>query len=785
MKKRLIFPLILFVIPLIFFYQFFLHGHLPIPADTIIGLYHPFRDSYAKNYPNGIPYKNFLITDPVRQQYPWRYLSIDGLQHMQLPLWNPYSLAGTPLLGNVQSAFFYPLNFLLYILPFSFGWSIQVFLQPLLFSFFMYLYLRNLKLNRFAALLSGITIAFCGFSTAWMEWNTVIQTALWLPLILLSIDKMFFLFGRFEKVKNKKKTITLHAIGENLVFWNFLFVFSLCSAFFAGHVQLFFYSFIVSILYILYRFAQNSKRKRLLLFFTVCYILFILITVVQWFPSWQLISHSARDIDLNWRVDGWFIPWQHLIQFLVPDFFGNPTTLNYWGIWNYGELVGYVGVVPLIFALYAIFSRRDSMSFFFLSVLLLSLLFALPTPFAAVPFLWNIPFFSTAQPTRLLFLTDFSLVVLAGLGFDTFLKQRRHILYPLASFFLIYGIIWLTVMFGTNFLHLSPENVMTSKRNLYLPTAILIIGSLLLILIQLIKQKHYQYIVVCLLIIFVSFDLFRFFTKFTPFTDKTYLFPQTKTLSFLQKNVGFNRIMETDSRILPPNFSSMYKLQSIDGYDPLYLRRYGELLAASERGKPDIAPPFGFNRIITPQNYSSKIIDLLGVKYILSFSDITSPKLRKVFQEGETRVYENSKAMPRVFMVKRTYYAATKQEAIDKMMDKNFDLHKEAVIEYQKHPGGRNLAKEWTAGEAKIIAYTPNSITVETNVPSEDNEAEGFLVLVDSYDAMWRVETSNLDIPYTGEGKVMLTDYNFRGTVVSHGRSRVTFYNTLFPNVDL
>ncbi|HXS15196.1 MAG TPA: hypothetical protein VN711_03645, partial [Candidatus Saccharimonadales bacterium] len=75
MKK--IFPLLLLLlVGGVFFRSFFLSGLLPIPSDTIVGLYNPFRDFYAPNYPNGIPFKNFLITDPVRQEYPWRILSI-------------------------------------------------------------------------------------------------------------------------------------------------------------------------------------------------------------------------------------------------------------------------------------------------------------------------------------------------------------------------------------------------------------------------------------------------------------------------------------------------------------------------------------------------------------------------------------------------------------------------------------------------------------------------------------------------------------------------------------
>jgi len=98
------------------------------------------------------------------------------------------------------------------------------------------------------------------------------------------------------------------------------------------------------------------------------------------------------------------------------------------------------------------------------------------------------------------------------------------------------------------------------------------------------------------------FDLFRFGWKFEPFTNKEYLYPSTSVMSFLKNQQGMFRVMSTDSRILPPNFSAMYKLQTLDGYDPLYLQRYGELMVAIKRDKPDINPQFGFNRIITPQS---------------------------------------------------------------------------------------------------------------------------------------------------------------------------------------
>ena len=262
MKKLNLLPLVLlFFIVFIFFRPFFLQGKLPIPSDTIIGLYHPFRDLYSKEYPNGIPFKNFLITDPVRQQFPWRELAISMLKRFELPLWNPYSFSGTPLLANMQSASFYPLNVLFFILPFDISWSILIVLEPLLGGLFLYWYLNNLKLNKWASLIGAITFSFSGFSIAWMEWGTILHVGIWLPLILLSIDKIFFyLLSVSSKLQLKTK---------NLLIWSFIFIFSLCSALFAGHIQIFLYLFIFVIIYFFARWFQYGKIFNILYVFLI------------------------------------------------------------------------------------------------------------------------------------------------------------------------------------------------------------------------------------------------------------------------------------------------------------------------------------------------------------------------------------------------------------------------------------------------------------------------------------------------------------------------------------
>ena len=765
--------LVIFILVLVvFFWPFLLGGKLPIPADTIVGMYHPWRDIVWDSFSAGVPFKNFLITDPVRQQFPWRQLAVDLIRQGELPFWNPYTHAGTPLLANFQSAVFYPLNLLYFFLDFYPTWVLQIVLQSLLGGIFLYFYLRQLKLKKTACLLGTLSFSFSGFFIAWLEWGTVLQAGLWLPLILLSIEKIL-------KTKNKKQKTR----------WSILLIFSLSSSLFAGHLQTSFYLVLFSLIYLAWRLSQVKKdRLKLLLVFSIQYLVFSILTSVQWLPTLQFIKLSARGFDqINWQKPGWFIPWQNLVQFLAPDFFGNPTTLNYWGIFNYAEFVGYIGVIPLIFAFYAIFWRRDRKNLFFVAFFLVALSFALPTPWAKLPYKLKIPLLSTSQPTRLLFIVDFCLVILAALGLDFLLARlndiyhlgRKRVFAHLLIFGFIYGTLW-------GFVLLTPRiwpsaswiaNLAVSKRNLILPTAILgFFGSLVFITSEVAERTSRRWrekivlgasLVVLLLVIF---DLLRFGWKFTPFTKKDWLFPSTKTIEFLKKDQTIFRFMTTDRRLFAPNFSIPYKLQTVEGYDPLYLRRYGELIAASERGKPNISPPFGFNRIITPHNYQSRLIDLLNVKYVLSLKDEDSAKLIKVFQEGQTRVYENKNAFSRAFMVYDYRLAQNKQEAIDLLMDEKIDLAKTAILE-EEPEAPRRWADALLRGErnegksnVSIVKYTSNQIIIDV-----ETDAPGILILTDSYYPGWKAKIEG------EETKIYRVDYNFRGIIIPEGSHEVVF----------
>lgn len=735
------------------FFQFFLKGYLPIPSDSLVGLYHPFRDLYSSEYPNGVPYKNFLITDPVRQQYPWRYLAIGQIKDVTLPLWNPYTFAGTPLLGNIQSAPLYPLNVLFFILPFEYSWSVLVFLQPVLMGLFLYIYLRFIKLSLVASLFAAISYAFSGFSVSWMEWNTVIHTALWLPLILLSIEKLFFLLH----------TTRLKAIHQKTFLWSLIFILSLSSSVFAGHLQTFFYLFVVSVMYTVIRSVQLRISKKEMILLVACYIFVVCITSFQLLPALQFIQLSARGVDQIWTQEGWFIPWQHLVQFIAPDFFGNPTTLNYFGTWNYAELVGYIGLIPLSFALYAIFFVRRKMVYFFLGVLVISLIFSLDTPIARLPFTYAIPFLSTSQPTRLLFLVDFSLVILTAFGIDAFIKRPKRFFVPLLFIGICIGFLWL--LYVLNPFSFLDADLQVAKRNLYLPSILFLGLFVSYIFLSFVKDRKMMFVGLVVLLLLSSFDSVRFAQKFLSFSPVNYLYPETRALEFLQNQTGLFRVMSLDSRILPPNTSIMYGISTIEGYDPLYLRRFGELMVAFERGRPDISPPFGFNRIITPKSIDREFLNVLGIKYMLSLTEIKAEGINEVFKEGSTIIYENENVFDRAFSITDVVIADSDNDAIEALFENKSKLADLAIVE--NYAGDTAFAR----AEVTMLEYSPNKVSLRVSA-----DGDAFIVLMDSFYPTWaaRIKETNEVVP------IYRTNYNFRGIVVREGTHIVEFTNTLF-----
>ena len=739
MKKRWHNVLGVFVIICViavFFYKTILQGLLPIPTDTLVGMYHPWRDAYAHTFQNGVPFKNFLITDPIRQQIPWRKQVIDTFKAKKIPLWDATSFSGVPLLGNIQSGALYPLNFLFFILPFSMAWTILIISQPLLAGIFLFLFLRHKHLDVISSLVGSVCFAFSGFSIAWLTWGTIISTICWLPLMLLS----------FEKIHE----------AEHKTPWRVLFIISVLASFFAGHLQVYFYCLIV-----LFAYALWSFRKMKMVKMSVMHILIPVIIIVFASPVWlrfiSLYSDSSRVSGSAWTVEGFFIPLRHLVQFIAPDFFGNPATLNYWGTWNYGEMVGYIGVIGLLLSLIGI----SMQTVFWVGMIGISLLFAVDSPLSRLPFTLHIPGISSLQPTRLLSVVDFGLSILAAYGMSSVIKseKKKHILIACFVLLILFVGLWISAQIPKSF-GIPIEQIAIVKRNLILPSILFVAITGIVCFLGIAKKswKIIRCISASMILILLSFELVRFGWKFTPFTNASYFFPETEIVSELQQFTKPFRVLAIDDRLLPPNVLSYYNVESISGYDPIHALRYEEYIAAMERGEPNIQGPFG-SRIITPKSITSPLLSLLNVQYILAMDSVTSKNVRLLSEEGTTKLYKFVGSVPRVYLADQVISTSSKETVMQELYKASFIPGKTAVVESRLSLASVPLETDETAS---ISIYEGGMITIESSTKNPR-----LLVIGNMMDPHW-------DVMIDGKNtNVYRVNYLFFGVVVQEGAHHV------------
>jgi len=755
MKKiTVIIPiLVIFLFTGIFFRQTITQGKLPVPSDTLVGMYHPWLDNIANEYPSGIPYKNFLITDPIRQQVPWRKLAIENLQKGNIHAWNPYAFSGTPLSTNIQAGLYYPLNIVFFFLSFPIAWSFLIIIQPLLSGVFFFLFLRrSMRLSFLASLFGAVLFMFCGFSTVWLTWGTIGQTFLWLPLILLLTDSV----------------IAAKQIKKKLIF-GVLFALVLVSQYFAGHSQIFLYSSIVSCVYVIFRFitlpipSSCKKIGMFILFGSV--IIFLAITSIHWISFLSDFSTVSRlQAGSSFQQEGFFIPFQHLIQFLIPDYFGNPATFNYWGVWNYAEFSGYVGITGLFFACMALTTGMRSIKLFWLLVTGIALLFAIPTSISILPYTLHIPIFSSLQPTRLLSVVDLGLCILAAFGFEEWLSSSKKKTIIIFCFLMavLFGLIWFVVK--RNIYGISDEYIAVTGRNIIFPTLIAgLLGAVLILRVGLEKVIGSNQIIrigtaICLIML-SFYDISRFAWKFTPFTDAKLFFPTTSIVSFLMSKPKPFRIAAVDDRIMPPNVSTYYGIESVGGYDPLYDSRYETFIAAVERGEANITPPFGFNRIITPKNITSPLFPLLGVRYVLSLSDIQDANFLKVLQEGQTRLYEYIGALPRVYLLEHIDVETNPENIFKKLYAPSFLPGKHGIVEEPVTVPSELLSE---SEHVTLTLYTNNVLEALVQV-----DTPRVLYIGNPYNRGWSAFVDGEKV------NIMRVNYLYMGIVVSKGTHNV------------
>ncbi|MEM8535422.1 MAG: hypothetical protein AAGF95_31600, partial [Chloroflexota bacterium] len=105
----------------------------------------------------------FYILDVQYYFYPYHIMPANLIEQGHLPLWNPYTFSGIPLIGDGQTALFYPPNWLFFFLPGAVALNYVVLLQFAIAGIGTYLFARSLGLWQMAACVAAIAFMFSGF----------------------------------------------------------------------------------------------------------------------------------------------------------------------------------------------------------------------------------------------------------------------------------------------------------------------------------------------------------------------------------------------------------------------------------------------------------------------------------------------------------------------------------------------------------------------------------------------------------------------------------------------
>jgi len=716
---------------------------VPYASTYQVNFFAPWSH-YEKNWG---PVKNNAMPDIHTQIYPWKKFTIDTYKEGQIPLWNPYNFAGSPHLANFQSAVLSPFNLLFFILPFINAWSILILLQPLLAGLFTYFFIRAIGVSKAGSVIASIAFMFSGFIVVWMAYGTLAYAIIYLPLTLFAIERYF---------QTKR------------LWFLFLLMLTVPLSFFSGHFQISFYFLAVTLLYALFKII-TARKQALLIFLPSTIFLGLILSLSQLLPSIKFYMASVRSEIFQASET---IPFQYLITLVAPDFFGNATTRNDW-FGHYAEWASFVGIIPVVLAIFA-FTKKNAKVLFFAFLAVFSLILSIQSPL--IPFLIaaKIPVISTSAQSRIIVLVSFSLAVLAGFGFDQLIRNIREVrenkkimaIFTLVGIF--FALIWLLLFFGKVY---PQEWLIVAKRNLVLPTALFIGVAFFVGLSKL--NKKFIIPVTCYLLLVTSFDSLRFVQKWMPFDPKALVYQEVPVVSAIKNNIGDGRIF---GNIGDSILSSYYGFSSIEGYDPLYIGRYGEFIRSATTGE-FLKGERSVVHLDKHAKYVDRVLDFLGVSLIFQPIADTNQgwaypvwaykeRYENIYKDDKFELYKNTKAMPRVSLFYN--YEVIKD---DKLILKRFyseDFNFRKVVLLEENPAAMPVGEG--SGSAQIVSYTPNKVVI-----SATTDSPAFLFISDNFYPGWKAKIN----PSTGSGqvetKIYRADYSFRAVEIPSGESKVEF----------
>lgn len=753
----------------ILFWQVLALGYVVVPGDIPPHFDPVMREAMpALERP-----QNPLLSDLIYLFHVWHAVSARALQATgDLPLWNPYMLAGQPLVGNAQPAPFYPPNLLLRWLDPAVVASIRSIFNLLVAGLFTYLLGRALHLSKLAATLAAIAFAFSAGMVTGTGYAHVGGLA-WLPMTLWAGEKMV-------------------ASNRNWG-WALLMGLGIGLLILSGHPETSFHSVLLAVLYLSARFLQitRTRRQTLRLFglLATALLLGALLGAVLWLPfvGWWSVSatvsrSTAETTESLIYSSRWVQNLPLLLTPLIPNFFGNPADGTYFWpfdtFMNYLEQSFYFGLVPLALAVGAVFAsgRRRNPVIILLAILAFGVL-ATALRFPGFELINHLPVLNIANNLRIKWYFAFFGAILAGFGLDSFSDYlgagkpaRMGVVLGMA---LILGLASLAVVaitigkyvlasaIGTpaeGFVHhllftiFSFQQIRTTVSILAL-----VLGVGVLVYGTRIRRPLSVSILPPLLVGLAFAELIVLAYGYNTTLPREQILPPVRLTETLKQDPDAFRIMGLRPALWP-NYGAAYGLYHVGGDDIPVHERYARLYEAQGG--------VGHRQAWSPD---WPLVDWMNVKYVISPDPIDLDKLDLVYEDGYY-LYRNADVLPRAYMVYDWQVVGSDAQMLAELTSGNFDFGRTVLLE-EELPAPQRAAitppmAESGVGQASvnIVRFLNDSVEIDV-----DTQSPGILVMSDVLAPGWKASLDGQP------AMIYRANYAFRAVFVAAGKHHLTF----------
>ncbi len=537
---------------------------------------------------DGIPAALGAKCDPsvVQLIVPYDFLLAKIWHAGLIPVWNPYSGFGCPLIGDLQASMFSPVRALFMLFPTSYVYNLTLVLQVVLAAVGTYGLCRALKLSRLASSMAAISYAFCPYMLWYLELTTGISQCLY-PLVAWS----------FVQLANKKRLVD--------IFYAALASSALVAC---GHPESAFYGItIFSLLATLLLFVGeqdvSAKAKQAFALIggvaisTFCFSAPILFPFVEFLCNSDSYKYQvARSA---------YAPWQGIAYNLLQPGFGAAS-----------PYAGIVAAACLIFSLFVVLPKNKTVRAIGLTGGLALMIASRLGPMDSILSCGVSAYLITVYCLPIVLLMA---IVISAFGLQEVMAQVNF--GTNKRFLLLVGAV-ATALFVPLLLHLTKVPLAVGNFDLILPSMSFnqsawkhdLILSLLFVLVIAAKKFWPPRYFFCWAasILAIGFVSQATLAKSSLPIESKFDYPLVAPIPFLQeKNC---RTLSACDHLFRADTNAVYGVNEIQSHNPLYPKRYLNFMRALGAQVTEFSQSFAGNTSLA----LSPVLNLASVRYVLS-----------------------------------------------------------------------------------------------------------------------------------------------------------------------